>query len=69
MSGMVPIFDESPKKPMPTVLVIDDHPIVVTCVREALAGGTSVFSIFVASTANEGLALAPSQRPNVVILD
>jgi DNA-binding response OmpR family regulator len=49
------------------ILVVDDDPNICLFCRTVLeSGGYQVFS---ASTAREGLALARSERPDIVVLD
>ncbi len=51
----------------PHILVIDDEPQILRALRTIL--GEKKFRVTTASRGEEGLALAASQRPDVIILD
>jgi len=52
---------------MPTLLVVDDEPSILTAFRRAF--GDEALEVLTAETAGDGLALAQQHRPDVVILD
>ncbi len=56
-----------PAKELPSVLVVDDDPLVGQIVRAALP--TAQFAVQVAQTAAQAIALWEQQRPTVVVLD
>jgi CheY-like chemotaxis protein len=49
------------------ILVIDDDPTICMVCRTVLESGG--YQVFTAATASEGLSLADSERPDLVILD
>src|SRR5579871_3581116 len=51
---------------MPTLLVVDDEPSILTAFRRAFR---SPLEVLTAETAREGLELAEQHRPDVIILD
>ena len=57
----------SPSEPRPTLLVIDDEPKIRAVVCDALAG--DIARCLVAGSGREGLTLAASERPDLVVLD
>lgn len=52
-----------------SVLVIDDHPVVIDGVRQLLAGQTEFTMIGEATNGVDGVALAKSLKPDLVLLD
>lgn len=52
-----------------TVLVIDDHPVVTEGVRQLLDREADLRLVGVASSGEEGLALAERLAPDVIVLD
>ena len=52
-----------------SVLVIDDHPVVIDGVRQLLAGETDFSMIGDATNGDDGVALAQSLGPDLVLLD
>ncbi|MDE0116920.1 MAG: response regulator transcription factor [bacterium] len=52
-----------------SVLVIDDHPVVIDGVRQLLANEPDLTLVGEAMTGENGVALAKSLTPDVVILD
>ena len=52
-----------------SVLVIDDHPVVIDGVRQLLANEPDLTLVGEAMTGEDGVALAKSLAPDVVILD
>lgn len=52
-----------------SVLVIDDHPVVIDGVRQLLANQPDLTLVGEAMTGEDGVALARSLTPGVVILD
>jgi DNA-binding NarL/FixJ family response regulator len=50
------------------VMIVDDHPLVRTAVRQALAA-PDMSTVAEAATAEEALALAPQVRPDVLLVD
>jgi two-component system nitrogen regulation response regulator GlnG len=52
---------------MPTLLVVDDEPSILTAFRRAFRD--EALEVLTAETAGDGLALAKEHRPDVVILD
>ncbi|MXX42249.1 MAG: response regulator [Acidimicrobiales bacterium] len=52
-----------------SVLVIDDHPVVIDGVRQLLAGQTEFTMIGEATNGVDGVALAKSLGPDLVLLD
>jgi len=52
-----------------SVLVIDDHPVVIDGVRQLLASEPDLTLVGEAMTGENGVALAKSLTPDVVILD
>lgn len=52
-----------------SVLVIDDHPVVIDGVRQLLAGETDFSMIGEATNGDDGVALAKSLEPDLVLLD
>ncbi|MDE0133538.1 MAG: response regulator transcription factor [Acidimicrobiaceae bacterium] len=52
-----------------SVLVIDDHPVVIDGVRQLLAGQTEFSMIGEATNGVDGVALAKSLGPDLVLLD
>ncbi|MXZ14275.1 MAG: response regulator transcription factor [Acidimicrobiales bacterium] len=52
-----------------SVLVIDDHPVVIDGVRQLLAGQTEFTMIGEATNGADGVALAKSLGPDLVLLD
>src|SRR5947209_6965393 len=52
---------------MPTLLVVDDEPSILTAFRRAFRN--LPVEVRTAESAAEGLALARDQRPDVIILD
>ncbi|MEM8733897.1 MAG: response regulator [Planctomycetota bacterium] len=52
---------------LPSVLIVDDDPEVVESVRYALE--SNGFSVSVARDGNQGLALAETRKPDLLILD
>ncbi|WP_419862984.1 response regulator [Candidatus Poriferisodalis sp.] len=52
-----------------SVLVIDDHPVVIDGVRQLLAGQTEFTMIGEATNGTDGVALAKSLGPDLVLLD
>lgn len=52
-----------------SVLVIDDHPVVIDGVRQLLANESDLILVGEAMTGTDGVALAESLTPDVVILD
>ncbi len=52
-----------------SVLVIDDHPVVIDGVRQLLANEPDLTLVGEAMTGEDGVALAKSLTPDVVILD
>lgn len=52
-----------------SVLVIDDHPVVIDGVRQLLAGETEFSMIGEATNGVDGVALAKSLGPDLVLLD
>lgn len=52
-----------------SVLVIDDHPVVIDGVRQLLAGETDFSMIGEATNGDDGVALAKSLGPDLVLLD
>ena len=50
------------------VMIVDDHPLVRSAVRQALS--TSVLAVVAeAGSAEEALELAPQVRPDVLLVD
>src|SRR5436305_9854875 len=58
-------FSLLPSK-MPTLLVVDDEPSILTAFRRAFR---SPLQVLTAETAREGLELARQHHPDVIILD
>src|SRR5205823_13841573 len=54
-------------RPMPTLLVVDDEPGILLAFRRAYRG--SGLDVLTAEAPAEGLALAATHRPDVVVLD
>ena len=54
---------------MASVLVIDDHPVVIDGVRQLLANEPDLNLVGEAMTGEDGVTLAKSLTPDVVILD
>jgi len=52
-----------------TILVIDDHPVVLKGVRDLLGSSSDFRIVGEAITGKDGLELARSLQPNLVILD
>lgn len=52
-----------------SVLVIDDHPVVIDGVRQLLAGETDFRMIGEATNGHDGVRLAKSLGPDLVLLD
>ena len=52
---------------LPSVLIVDDDPEVVESVRYALE--SNGFSVSVARDGNQGLALAETKKPDLLVLD
>ncbi|MFN3191672.1 MAG: response regulator transcription factor [Aureliella sp.] len=52
---------------LPSVLIVDDDPEVVESVRYALE--SNGFAVSVARDGNQGLALAETKKPDLLILD
>src|ERR1700730_5321213 len=52
---------------MPKLLVVDDEPAILHAFRRAFA--SQAIDIITADSATEGLALAESERPDVIVLD
>jgi len=50
-----------------SVLIVDDDPSVLKIVRQVLI--SSSFSVLTASTGEEGLQIAKSQKPDLIVLD
>ena len=60
--------DTQPKpSDLPKVLLVDDDPEVVESVRYALE--SNGFEVAVARDGNQGLALAQTQKPDLLVLD
>ncbi len=55
--------------PTASVLVIDDHPVVIDGVRQLLAAEPDFKLVGDATTGEEGIALAQRLAPDVVVLD
>src|SRR5262245_54243299 len=56
-----------PTIPMPTLLVVDDEPLILDCFRYLFPAAD--VKVLTASTASEGLKLFEEQRPDVVVSD
>src|SRR2546421_407059 len=54
-------------RPMPTLLVVDDEPAILLAFRRAYRGAD--LDVLTAEAPAEGLALAESRRPDVIVLD
>lgn len=59
--------DDEPKKQKKRVLIVDDDPEVIESVRYALQGAG--YEVAVARDGNQGLAMAETQTPDLLILD
>ncbi len=51
----------------PTILVIDDEPQILRALKTIL--GSKTFRVITASRGEEGLTLAATQKPDLIILD
>src|SRR4051794_25235817 len=51
-----------------TVLIIDDHPVVIAGVRQLLAGSSEFTLIGECSSAEQGLEAARRERPDLIVL-
>ena len=66
---MTPCSDSRGRSGVASVLVIDDHPVVIDGIRQLLAREPDFELVGEASTGEEGVALARRLAPDVVVLD
>ena len=62
-----PADGAKPESAVKKVLLVDDDPEIIDSIRYALE--TKGFKIFIARDGNQGLAMAESEDPDLVILD